>query len=147
MKLVSINVARFDATKHHAISVVGDARVSLEALDRVLGDYRSPAGWLAPDRNGKTQHESAGPTHSCPGSAVDPAPAFVVVPVAPGDLRGEVADSRSQRRCGKSGDDPASPGAGVGGECVDRDSGREDKRKHGLGGLRGLGGQEAAVKG
>jgi len=46
MKLVSINVARFDATKHHAISVVGDARISLEALDRVLGDYRSPAGWL-----------------------------------------------------------------------------------------------------
>jgi len=46
MHLVSINVGRFDATKHHAISVVGDARVSLEALDEALGGYRAPTEWL-----------------------------------------------------------------------------------------------------
>ncbi len=46
MQLVSINVGRFDATKHHAISVVGDARVSLGALDKALDDYRAPIEWL-----------------------------------------------------------------------------------------------------
>ncbi|GMQ84738.1 MAG: 3D-(3,5/4)-trihydroxycyclohexane-1,2-dione acylhydrolase (decyclizing) [Acidimicrobiia bacterium] len=46
MQLVSINVGRFDATKHHAVSVVGDARVSLEALNQAVGDYHAPAEWL-----------------------------------------------------------------------------------------------------
>ncbi|MFV2000484.1 MAG: 3D-(3,5/4)-trihydroxycyclohexane-1,2-dione acylhydrolase (decyclizing) [Acidimicrobiia bacterium] len=46
MQLVSINVGRFDATKHHAISVVGDALVSLKMLDETLGDYRAPTEWM-----------------------------------------------------------------------------------------------------
>ncbi len=46
MRLLSLNVGRFDATKHQALSVVGDALVSLEALDEALGDYRAPAAWL-----------------------------------------------------------------------------------------------------
>ncbi len=46
MQLVSINVGRFDAAKHHAISVVGDAQASLEVLDGALGDYRAPTEWL-----------------------------------------------------------------------------------------------------
>jgi 3D-(3,5/4)-trihydroxycyclohexane-1,2-dione acylhydrolase (decyclizing) len=46
IQLVSVNVGRFDATKHHAVSVVGDARVSLEALSEALGDYRAPTEWL-----------------------------------------------------------------------------------------------------
>lgn len=47
MRLVSINVGRFDATKHHAISVVGDALVSLTALDEALGEYQAPGEWLS----------------------------------------------------------------------------------------------------
>lgn len=47
MQLVSINVGRFDATKHNAVPVVGDALVSLEALDQALGDYRAPAEWMS----------------------------------------------------------------------------------------------------
>ncbi len=46
VKLVSINVGRFDATKHRPISVVGDAKVTIEALDEAVGDYRAPASWL-----------------------------------------------------------------------------------------------------
>ncbi|MDX1450868.1 MAG: thiamine pyrophosphate-binding protein, partial [Acidimicrobiia bacterium] len=42
-RLVSINVGRFDATKHQALAVVGDARVTLEALEEALVDYRAPA--------------------------------------------------------------------------------------------------------
>ncbi|MEX0667297.1 MAG: 3D-(3,5/4)-trihydroxycyclohexane-1,2-dione acylhydrolase (decyclizing) [Acidimicrobiia bacterium] len=47
MKLVAINAARFDAHKHRAISVVGDARVTLEAVDAHLGEYAAPTEWLA----------------------------------------------------------------------------------------------------
>jgi len=50
MQLVSINVGRFDATKHQAISVVGDALVSLKMLDETLGGYRAPTKWM--DRAG-----------------------------------------------------------------------------------------------
>ncbi len=46
MQLLSLNVGRFDATKHQALSVVGDALISLEALDEALGDYHAPAEWL-----------------------------------------------------------------------------------------------------
>jgi 3D-(3,5/4)-trihydroxycyclohexane-1,2-dione acylhydrolase (decyclizing) len=46
MQLISINVGRFDATKHQAISVIGDARVSLGDLDEGIGDYVAPASWL-----------------------------------------------------------------------------------------------------
>lgn len=46
VKLLSINVGRFDATKHHAVSVLGDAQASLKALDGALGDYRAPTRWL-----------------------------------------------------------------------------------------------------
>ncbi|WP_417273535.1 3D-(3,5/4)-trihydroxycyclohexane-1,2-dione acylhydrolase (decyclizing) [Celeribacter halophilus] len=38
-KLVSINIHGYDAAKHGAESLVGDAKVALEALDSVLGDY------------------------------------------------------------------------------------------------------------
>jgi 3D-(3,5/4)-trihydroxycyclohexane-1,2-dione acylhydrolase (decyclizing) len=46
MSLVSLNVGRFDATKHQALSVIGDAKTSLEALDEAVGEYRAPASWL-----------------------------------------------------------------------------------------------------
>lgn len=47
MKLVAINAARFDAHKHRAISVVGDAQVSLAMIDAGLGAYAAPPDWLA----------------------------------------------------------------------------------------------------
>ena len=39
-KLVSINLASYDATKHNALSVVGDAKVTLEKISKGLGDTR-----------------------------------------------------------------------------------------------------------
>ena len=38
VRLLAINAAAFDAAKHDAIAVVGDARTTLEELDAVLGD-------------------------------------------------------------------------------------------------------------
>ena len=44
-KLVSINVSRFDANKHMASSVIGDAKVSLNELSQALGNWKAPDAW------------------------------------------------------------------------------------------------------
>jgi 3D-(3,5/4)-trihydroxycyclohexane-1,2-dione acylhydrolase (decyclizing) len=44
-KLVQVNVAAFDAHKHGADTVVGDADVVLEALETRLNGWRAPEGW------------------------------------------------------------------------------------------------------
>ena len=51
-KLVSINAARFDANKHMAQAVVGDAKVSLSELSLVLGSWKAEDSW-----NKKAQSE------------------------------------------------------------------------------------------
>ena len=45
LRLVSINAARYDATKHLAVRVVADARRALEELDESLGDWRADDAW------------------------------------------------------------------------------------------------------
>ena len=46
VKLIALNAARFDATKHRALSVVGDAQVGLTELSAALAGWCAPAGWL-----------------------------------------------------------------------------------------------------
>jgi 3D-(3,5/4)-trihydroxycyclohexane-1,2-dione acylhydrolase (decyclizing) len=46
-KFVSINAARWDATKHRALAVVGDALATVEELDAALGDWRADKSWTA----------------------------------------------------------------------------------------------------
>ncbi len=45
-KIVSVNAARFDAVKHRALSVVGDALETVRELDAALGDYKADAGLM-----------------------------------------------------------------------------------------------------
>jgi 3D-(3,5/4)-trihydroxycyclohexane-1,2-dione acylhydrolase (decyclizing) len=45
LRIVSVNAARFDATKHLALPVVGDALASIEELDDRLADWAAPAPW------------------------------------------------------------------------------------------------------
>jgi len=45
-RFVAVNTARWDAHKHLAVPVVGDAAVTLDAIDAALGDYAAPAEWL-----------------------------------------------------------------------------------------------------
>ncbi|PSU36359.1 3D-(3,5/4)-trihydroxycyclohexane-1,2-dione acylhydrolase (decyclizing) [Photobacterium lutimaris] len=45
MKLVSINVAKFDAIKHMSYPVLGDAKSSMTKLSTLLGDWRSGDEW------------------------------------------------------------------------------------------------------
>ncbi len=44
-KLVSINVSRFDANKHLAQAVIGDAKVSLTELSQALGSWKAGDEW------------------------------------------------------------------------------------------------------
>ena len=44
-KFISINAARWDATKHRALAVVGDARETLTELDQALGDWKANSAW------------------------------------------------------------------------------------------------------
>ncbi len=44
-RILAINAARFDAAKHRALSLVGDARESVAELDAALGDWRADPAW------------------------------------------------------------------------------------------------------
>ena len=50
-KLLSINVSRFDANKHMAQSVIGDAKVSLSDISNALGSWKAPSDWYKKSRN------------------------------------------------------------------------------------------------
>ena len=45
-KIIAINAGRFDATKHRALSVVGDAREAIVELDAALGDWKTEPNWM-----------------------------------------------------------------------------------------------------
>lgn len=50
LRLISVNVGRFDARKHNALSVIGDARETIAELDEALVGWTAPAertaqGW------------------------------------------------------------------------------------------------------
>ncbi|MBP7694206.1 MAG: 3D-(3,5/4)-trihydroxycyclohexane-1,2-dione acylhydrolase (decyclizing) [Anaerolineales bacterium] len=47
VRFININVAEFDAHKHHALPVVGDARAGLDELRELLAGYRVDADYCA----------------------------------------------------------------------------------------------------
>jgi len=50
-QFVSINAARYDATKHRALAVVGDAKETVTELEAALGNWKADAAWT---QKGKT---------------------------------------------------------------------------------------------
>ena len=58
-QIVQINVGAFDAHKHGAVPLVGDAGACLSALDAALGRWQAPAAWTnAATRSAKAWHRS-----------------------------------------------------------------------------------------
>lgn len=45
-QFVSINAARFDAVKHRAISVIGDALETISEIDAQLGNWKADPSWM-----------------------------------------------------------------------------------------------------
>jgi 3D-(3,5/4)-trihydroxycyclohexane-1,2-dione acylhydrolase (decyclizing) len=46
-QIIGLNAARFDATKHLALPLVGDAQEGLQALGAALADWRADSHWIA----------------------------------------------------------------------------------------------------
>lgn len=44
-QIISINAARWDATKHRAIAVTGDAKATIAELHTAMGDWRADTAW------------------------------------------------------------------------------------------------------
>jgi len=44
-EVIGLNAARFDAIKHRALPIVGDAREGLQALDAALAGWRADSAW------------------------------------------------------------------------------------------------------
>lgn len=49
-RFVSINAARWDAKKHRAVAVVGDALETVGELEAAIGDYKADTGWTEKGR-------------------------------------------------------------------------------------------------
>lgn len=47
MRFVNINVTGFDAAKHSALSLIGDARATIEELAALLAGYQVPGAYRA----------------------------------------------------------------------------------------------------
>lgn len=59
LRVVGLNVARFDAVKHAAHSLVCDALVGLEELSEELGEWQGPAGWAGRGRRAAARGRAA----------------------------------------------------------------------------------------
>ncbi|MBI4046057.1 MAG: 3D-(3,5/4)-trihydroxycyclohexane-1,2-dione acylhydrolase (decyclizing) [Devosia nanyangense] len=74
LEIVGLNVQPFDAGKHGAMPLVGDARTTLEALDASLGGWQADQDWTDSALKGKAEWlEAAGrataPTNELPSDA------------------------------------------------------------------------------
>ncbi|HVX80108.1 MAG TPA: 3D-(3,5/4)-trihydroxycyclohexane-1,2-dione acylhydrolase (decyclizing) [Devosiaceae bacterium] len=82
LTLIGLNVQPFDATKHRALPLVGDARVTIEALHRALGHWSAPKAWVATAEQGKTAWLEAARGATAAGNALLPSDAQVIGAVA-----------------------------------------------------------------
>ena len=78
MRLIAINAASFDAHKHRALSVVGDAKVGLEDLSSALGNWAGSPDWLETAQGHYAEWNRTVDEHSGPSDAVPPSYGQVV---------------------------------------------------------------------
>ena len=74
VKIIGLNTQAFDAGKHRGQPLVADARAGLEALEARLGDWQTPASWVATAKAAKTDWLKAAkavtdPTNALPSDA------------------------------------------------------------------------------
>lgn len=82
--IVAINTARWDATKHRALAVVGDARETVAELDAGLGDWTAPEPWTARARGLMAEWNRIVDEHQRPTNAPVPTYAQVIAAVQRG---------------------------------------------------------------
>ncbi len=77
-KFVAINAARFDAHKHQAVAVVGDALETITELATLIADYSAPSEWTQKGRNEFAKWNDALDGYQKPTNAAIPTYAQVV---------------------------------------------------------------------
>ena len=77
-RFISINAARFDALKHRALAVVGDALESVAELDAELGAWKAPGGHLPHAKKLFAEWDALLDDHQTPTNAPIPTYAQVV---------------------------------------------------------------------
>jgi 3D-(3,5/4)-trihydroxycyclohexane-1,2-dione acylhydrolase (decyclizing) len=77
-RFVGVNVQPFDAVKHRALPVVGDARAALAALDAALGAWKAPRSWSDSAAKAKTEWEATAARYTAPTNAPAPTDAEVL---------------------------------------------------------------------
>jgi 3D-(3,5/4)-trihydroxycyclohexane-1,2-dione acylhydrolase (decyclizing) len=77
-QFISINAARFDAIKHRALAVVGDALESIVELDEALGDYRADPALMQQAKSLFAEWNQLLDEHQAPTNAPVPSYAQVV---------------------------------------------------------------------
>ena len=77
-RLIQLNIQPFDAGKHGAAPLVGDARTVLEALTSALGDHAGPPAWQARATALTAEWTAAVDAATAPGNAVLPTDAQVL---------------------------------------------------------------------
>ena len=78
MQLIAINAASFDAHKHRALSVVGDAKVGLEDLSSALGNWAGSPAWIETAQGHYAEWNRTVDQHSGLSDAVPPSYGQVV---------------------------------------------------------------------
>ena len=78
MQLIAINAASFDAHKHRALSVVGDAKVGLEDLSSALGNWAGSPDWIETAQGHYAEWNRTVNQHSGLSDAVPPSYGQVV---------------------------------------------------------------------
>ena len=80
-RIVALNTARWDATKHRALALVGDARESVTELDEALGDWAAPGEWMARGQSLMAEWDALLDAHQKPTNAETPTYAQVIARV------------------------------------------------------------------
>jgi 3D-(3,5/4)-trihydroxycyclohexane-1,2-dione acylhydrolase (decyclizing) len=77
-RFIALNVQPFDAVKHRALPVVGDARAALAALDAALGSWKAPRAWSDAAHKAKAEWEATATRYTAPTNAPAPTDAEVL---------------------------------------------------------------------
>jgi 3D-(3,5/4)-trihydroxycyclohexane-1,2-dione acylhydrolase (decyclizing) len=67
-RLIGLNAGRQDAAKHRSLTVVGDAKLGLVALDAALSGHRAPAEWITQAQAGRRAWDTYVAENVAPGN-------------------------------------------------------------------------------
>ena len=76
--VIGLNVQPFDAGKHRALPLVGDARESLKELEKAIAGWKAPAAWTSNAKKGKAEWQKAAAKVTAATNAALPSDAQVV---------------------------------------------------------------------